>query len=415
MRRQKLAAIRFPERFSARLFPLVLAAALSLAVPAAARAASLAEMAGQMVLVGFKGNSLDDATIKTLIGEIQQGQIGGVMYLKANVKTLAEVRKMNAAFLAANPAMPPFISLDQEGGKIERLTGAVGFPDMPSEQDIGRSDTPAQAQAIYGKTARALKDEGFNLNFGPVVDLNVNPDNPIIGHYVRSFGVDPDRDSALAAAFIAAHHAAGVLTALKHFPGHGSSTADSHKGFVDITGTWKPVELEPYEKLFKASDPDFVMVGHLYNAHYPIPGDKLELPASLSPVWIGDVLRGKSGELPDLVHTHPSETVAEAIHILREYGVSQMPVVRAEPPIVAAEVAGSVSERTLLDALFAGEARLTDPVEEHMSAPLPSIGSTEDAQAAVALLGSSDAVLVHEDGKPVGVLTRGDLLGFLSS
>ena len=278
-----------------RLFPLVLAAALSLAVPVAARAASLAEMAGQMVLVGFKGNSLDDATIKTLIGEIQQGQIGGVMYLKANVKTLAEVKKMNAAFLAANPAMPPFISLDQEGGKIERLTGAVGFPDMPSEQDIGRSDTPAQAQAIYGKTARALKDEGFNLNFGPVVDLNVNPDNPIIGHYGRSFGVDPDRVSALAAAFIAAHHAAGVLTALKHFPGHGSSTADSHKGFVDITGTWKPVELEPYEKLFKASDPDFVMVGHLYNAHYPIPGDKLELPASLSPVWIGDVLRGKLG------------------------------------------------------------------------------------------------------------------------
>jgi cystathionine beta-synthase len=133
---------------------------------------------------------------------------------------------------------------------------------------------------------------------------------------------------------------------------------------------------------------------------------------------VGDVLRGKStnqGALPALVHTHPSETVAEAIHILREYGVSQMPVVRAEPPIVAAEVAGSVSERTLLDALFAGHARLTDPVEQHMSAPLPTIGTTEAAQAAVALLGESDAVLVHEDGKPVGVLTRGDLLGFLSA
>jgi len=133
---------------------------------------------------------------------------------------------------------------------------------------------------------------------------------------------------------------------------------------------------------------------------------------------VGDVLRGKSAgnarSLPDLVHTHPSETVAEAIHILREYGVSQMPVVRAEPPIVAAEVAGSVSERTLLDALFAGEAHLTDPVEQHMSDPLPTIGATEDAKAAVALLGTSDAVLVHEDGKPVGVLTRGDLLGHLS-
>ncbi|MGI8644985.1 MAG: cystathionine beta-synthase [Nocardioides sp.] len=129
---------------------------------------------------------------------------------------------------------------------------------------------------------------------------------------------------------------------------------------------------------------------------------------------VGEVLRGKSGRLPDLVHTHPSETIAEAVHILQEYGVSQMPVVRAELPIAAAEVAGSVSERGLLDALFTGAARLTDQVEDHMSAPLPVIGSTESAQAAVALLESSDAVLVQEDGKPVGVLTRQDLLAFLS-
>ena len=129
---------------------------------------------------------------------------------------------------------------------------------------------------------------------------------------------------------------------------------------------------------------------------------------------VGEVLRGKDGKLPDLVHTHPSETIAEAVHILREYGVSQMPVVRAEPPIVAAEVAGSVSERTLLDALYAGTARLTDPVEEHMSPALPTIGSTEGAADAVALLEHADAVLVQEDGKPVGVLTRQDLLAFLA-
>jgi cystathionine beta-synthase len=129
---------------------------------------------------------------------------------------------------------------------------------------------------------------------------------------------------------------------------------------------------------------------------------------------IGEVLRGKDGRLPDLVHTHPGETIAEAIHILQEYGVSQMPVVRAEPPIVAAEVAGSVSERTLLDALFAGRAKLTDQVEDHMSEALPTIGSTEPASAAVSLLEKADAVLVHEDGKPVGVLTRQDLLAFLA-
>lgn len=129
---------------------------------------------------------------------------------------------------------------------------------------------------------------------------------------------------------------------------------------------------------------------------------------------VGEVLRGKDGRLPDLVHTHPGETIAEAVAILQEYGVSQMPVVRAEPPVVAAEVVGSVSDRALLDAIYAGSAKLADRVSDHMSAPLPTIGSGEDPAAAVALLEAADAVLVHEDGKPVGVLTRQDLLGFLA-
>ena len=129
---------------------------------------------------------------------------------------------------------------------------------------------------------------------------------------------------------------------------------------------------------------------------------------------VGEVLRDKDGRLPDLVHTHPSETIAEAVAILREYGVSQMPVVRAEPPVVAQEVAGSVSDRALLDALYAGRARLADRVEEHMSPALPTIGANAPAQDAVTLLEEADAVLVQDDGAPVGVLTRQDLLGFLS-
>ncbi|HEX6517064.1 MAG TPA: pyridoxal-phosphate dependent enzyme, partial [Nocardioidaceae bacterium] len=129
---------------------------------------------------------------------------------------------------------------------------------------------------------------------------------------------------------------------------------------------------------------------------------------------VGEVLRGKSGLLPALVHTHPNETIAEAVHILQEYGVSQMPVVRAEPPIVAAEVAGSVSERALLEALYAGRARLTDSVEAHMSEPLPSIGSNEPVAEAVAALENADALLVQEDGKPVGVVTRQDLLSYIT-
>ena len=144
-------------------------------------------------------------------------------------------------------------------------------------------------------------------------------------------------------------------------------------------------------------------------AQYGFPVDG----AARSGRTVGEVLRGKSGRLPDLVHTHPNETIAEAVHILEEYAVSQMPVVRAEPPIVAAEVAGSVSDRVLLDKLFTGQALLTDPVEQHMSPPLPTVGSTEQATDAVTLLEGADAVLVQEDGKPVGVLTRQDLLAYL--
>ncbi|SEH67703.1 cystathionine beta-synthase [Mycolicibacterium rutilum] len=129
---------------------------------------------------------------------------------------------------------------------------------------------------------------------------------------------------------------------------------------------------------------------------------------------VGDVLRGKSGALPDLVHTHPSETVRDAIGILREYGVSQMPVVGAEPPVMAGEVAGSVSERELLSAVFEGRAKLADAVAEHMSPALPLIGAGELVSEAATALRESDAVMVVEEGKPVGVLTRHDLLGFLS-
>lgn len=130
---------------------------------------------------------------------------------------------------------------------------------------------------------------------------------------------------------------------------------------------------------------------------------------------VGDVLRGKSGALPDLVHTHPSETLRDAIEILREYGVSQMPVVGAEPPIMAGEVAGSVSERDLLSAVFEGRANLSDAVSQHMSAPFPLIGAGEPVSAATKTLGDTDAMMVVDDGKPVGVITRHDLLGFVTT
>ncbi|GAB3508553.1 cystathionine beta-synthase [Amycolatopsis cihanbeyliensis] len=138
------------------------------------------------------------------------------------------------------------------------------------------------------------------------------------------------------------------------------------------------------------------------------------LPPDSTGATLGDVLRRKDGSLPQLVHTHPTETVAEAVAILHEFGVSQMPVVNAEPPVMAAEVVGAVNERDLLDALFTGKAALADRLDRHMSPPLPTIGAGEPVSSAMKALSGADGALVLMDGKPAGVVTRQDLLAFLA-
>ncbi|MCW2599533.1 MAG: cystathionine beta-synthase [Frankiales bacterium] len=133
---------------------------------------------------------------------------------------------------------------------------------------------------------------------------------------------------------------------------------------------------------------------------------------------VGDVMRGKAGsgvgDVPEFVHTHPNETVREAIDILREYGVSQMPVVRAEPPVMTAEIVGAVHDRDLLDALFNGRAELADPLAQHMGPPLPMVGAGEPVHAAMVALEKADAAVVVAEGRPTGVITRQDVLAFLS-
>jgi cystathionine beta-synthase len=130
---------------------------------------------------------------------------------------------------------------------------------------------------------------------------------------------------------------------------------------------------------------------------------------------VGEVLARKSGPTPEFVHMHPNETVRDAIDVLREYGVSQMPVVRAEPPVMAAEIVGAVGERDLLDKLFAGTASLADRLEQHLSAALPIIGAGEPVAVALHELENAGALVVLDDGRPVGVITRQDLLGYLAS
>ena len=163
---------------------------------------------------------------------------------------------------------------------------------MPNAQTVAAERQPGEAKAVYAKMAKGIANAGFTVNFGPVADLNINPNNPVIGKFGRSFSKSGKIVTAYDEAFITAHHEAGLLTALKHFPGHGSSTTDSHEGFVDITKTWDPKELDPYRALFADGYDDFVMVGHLYHKDYT-GTDGAKLPASLSPDWIEGVLRGK--------------------------------------------------------------------------------------------------------------------------
>ncbi|MFC0114436.1 cystathionine beta-synthase [Kibdelosporangium aridum] len=138
------------------------------------------------------------------------------------------------------------------------------------------------------------------------------------------------------------------------------------------------------------------------------------LPPEHSGATVGDVLRRKDGRIPELVHAHPTETVADAVAYLREFSVSQMPVVSAEPPVMAAEVVGAVNERDLLDALFTGKAALADRLDKHMTAPLPTIGAGEQINVAMKALANADGALVLIDGKPAGVVTRQDLLGYMA-
>jgi len=273
-------------RFLHALFVLPL-----LAQPVAA--ATLEEMAGQMIVVGFEGDEPADAGVKAVVSDLEDGRLGGVMYLKKNVSSLQTVREINALFRAASPDLPPFITLDQEGGAVERLTREVGFAETPNAKKIAANNTPEQAEAIYARMADGVAEQGFSVNFGPVADLNTNPDNQIIARFGRAYSADPMVVIDYNMAFVRAHRAAGLVTALKHFPGHGSSTADSHEGFVDITRSWSPDELEPYRVLIAENMVDMVMVGHLYHADFA-DGDG-ETPSSLSPRWIDGVLRGELG------------------------------------------------------------------------------------------------------------------------
>jgi len=257
----------------------------------AAMAQSLAQMAGQMVVVGFQGDRISDPGPQKLVGMIARGELGGVMYLRPNVTSLERVRAMNEAFLAARPDLVPLVTIDQEGGRVERLTRDVGFEEIPNATWMAANRSPQQAEAIYHAMGDRLARLGFNLNFGPVVDLALKR-NQVIVLNQRAYGANPQTVTDYARAFVRGQASAGIATALKHFPGHGSSEGDTHKGFVDVSRTWDPIELEPYRALFASNDADMVMAAHVYLSSLD---DGTGAPVSLSAPAIEGLLRGDMG------------------------------------------------------------------------------------------------------------------------
>jgi beta-N-acetylhexosaminidase len=239
-------------------------------------------MIGQMIMVGFAGSNERDAGVASVRDQLNKGTIGGVVLYPENIGSPKELRTLTAFLRNAKSSSVPFIAVDQEGGLVQRLTRRNGHSYFPSAFSVGRNPSFASsesAEKLYATMAADLAQAGFNLNFGPVVDLNLNPWNPVIGQRDRSFGADPNTVTMLARAFITAHRAADIVTVAKHFPGHGSSRVDSHKALADVSETWKEIELEPYRNLAKEGMLDGVMVGHLYHPRF---SDGAKLPASLS-------------------------------------------------------------------------------------------------------------------------------------
>lgn len=257
----------------------------------------LDHMIGQMIMVGFRGVKPDSKN--PIAKEISKGTIGGVILFdvdgpggggERNIRSPRQLRRLTTWLQKQAGAVPLLVGIDQEGGKVNRLRTRYGFPPTVSAKELGQKDDVAWTEKVASRVAHTLASEGVNLNFAPVVDLNTNPENPVIGSKNRSFSVDPAVVVRQARVWIEAHRRAGVISTLKHFPGHGSSHADSHLGFVDVTKTWNESELIPYEQLIAEGLVDAVMTAHIFNANLDP-----DYPATLSRPIITGILRGKLG------------------------------------------------------------------------------------------------------------------------
>jgi len=265
-------------------------------VASASPAADLRGTIAGLLVVGFRGMTVADAG--AIADAIAKDGLGGVILFDRdqttggprNVRSPKQLHALTAGLQALAGQRRLIVAIDQEGGRVARLTPATGFPKIASEASIGKLDDEAAATTWGRLIATTLASVGVNLNLAPVVDLNVNPRNPAIGALDRSFSADPAIVTKLALAEIRAHHESSVATALKHFPGLGSATANTDFGVADVTKTWSRTELEPFRAIVASGVADAVMAGHLVNRTLDP-----DHPASLSRAIVTDLLRGELG------------------------------------------------------------------------------------------------------------------------
>jgi beta-N-acetylhexosaminidase len=264
---------------------------------------SLRDKIGQMLILGFNGYEVNSKSIITK--SISEDNLGGVILFdynyqtkqySKNIKNPQQLKQLTnqlqqitqiANLKHHRPQLPLIISVDYEGGMVNRLKERYGFKDIPSAAEIGKTSTQ-NARKIAETMATILNNTGFNLNFAPDIDVNINPNNPIIGKLGRSFSSNPYIVAKYANIYAKTFRQHGIQCVYKHFPGHGSSVSDSHLGFVDVTATWQHKELVPYQELLNKKDScNIVMSAHIVNRKL----DPSGLPATLSYKILTKLLR----------------------------------------------------------------------------------------------------------------------------
>lgn len=250
----------------------------------------------QMLLVGFRGRTLTGAA--DTVADIRDRGLGGILLFdydaptgtyRRNIESPAQLRKLVSGLRAA-ATISLLVAIDEEGGQVDRLKHRYGFPTTESAAALGARGDAAYTRRRAKAIGTTLAGLGIDLDLAPVVDVNVNPSNPIIGALDRSFSSDPAIVATQGRAFLDGLNDAGVAGALKHFPGHGSSTGDTHLGWVDVTDTWTRAELVPFRDIIAAGSTDAVLVAHVFDATLDP-----DYPASLSQSVITGMLRGELG------------------------------------------------------------------------------------------------------------------------